>query len=294
MSIKNCYLCNGRKFKAREGTVRDNTNLKVLECDRCGLVFLSSFDHIEKGFYENSGMHNGQIKDIENLARMTNPDSERRLTFITSTIKGKSLLDFGCGTGDFLSKAKSVAVKANGLEPEIKLQEIFRKRSLNVYRTLSDIPEGEKYDVITLFHVLEHLPDPKGILLKLAGFLAKDGQIVIEVPNADDVLLTLYKSKAFSEFTYWSCHLFLFNLKTIQEVAHQIGLKINYIKQVQRYSLANHLYWLAEEKPNGHNVWKELDNIELNKVYEAKLRELGKCDTVIISLSIPVEEELKA
>ena len=64
--------------------------------------------------------------------------------------------------------------------------------------------------------------------------LADKGQIIVEVPNADDVLLTLYQSEAFSHFTYWSCHLFLYTAKTLQMLFDQMNLKVNYIKQVQK------------------------------------------------------------
>jgi len=61
---KKCYLCSGTKFKKRPGSVRDRPELKVFECDSCGLVFLSSFDHIGDRFYENSGMHGKDTLDI--------------------------------------------------------------------------------------------------------------------------------------------------------------------------------------------------------------------------------------
>ena len=78
------------------------------------------------------------------------------------------------------------------------------------------------------------------------------GQIIVEVPNADDVLLTLYNNSPFSHFTYWSCHLFLYIAKTLQMLFDQMSLKVNYLKQIQRYPLSNHLLWLANAKPGGH------------------------------------------
>ena len=111
---------------------------------------------------------------------------------------------------------------------------------------------GGGYDIITMFHVLEHIPDPKSILGELTEMLADNGQIIVEVPNADDVLLTLYHNEPFSHFTYWSCHLFLYTATTLQMLFDQTNLKVNYIKQVQRYPLSNHLYWLANGRPGGH------------------------------------------
>ena len=86
------------------------------------------------------------------------------------------------------------------------------------------------YDIITMFHVLEHIPDPKAILGELSKMLADDGQIIVEVPNADNALLTLYKNDPFSKFTYWGCHLFLYTAKTLKILFNQMNLKVNYIK----------------------------------------------------------------
>ena len=133
--------------------------------------------------------------------------------------------------------------------------------------------------------MLEHIPDPKSILVELSEILADGGQIIVEVPNADDALLTLYNNSPFSHFTYWDCHLFLYTAKTLQMLFNQMNLKVNYIKQVQRYPLSNHLYWLANGKPGGHKKWCFLDSSELHIAYEKQLAAIGKCDTIIASLS---------
>ena len=136
-----------------------------------------------------------------------------------------------------------------------------------------------------MFHVLEHLPDPKAILSELSEMLADGGQIIMEVPNADDALLTLYNNEPFSNFTYWSCHLFLYTAKTLEMLFNQMNLKVNYIKQIQRYPLSNHLYWLANGKPGGHQKWHFLDSPELHAAYEKTLTSIDKCDTIMTSIS---------
>lgn len=159
---------------------------------------------------------------------------------------------------------------------------------MEVFRSIDELPSQKPksgYDIITLFHVLEHLPDPIQKLTELSSLLNDSGEIIVEIPNADDALLTLYENEAFSKFTYWSCHLFLFNTKTLKLLADKAALKVNYIKQVQRYGIANHLYWLSKGKPGGHDVWDFLDGTEINKVYAEKLDAIEKCDTIIVSLS---------
>ena len=269
--------------------MRDRPELEVFECASCGLVFLSSFAHIKDGFYENSEMHGKDALDIQTWIKETEWDDERRFQYLKSALPNKRLLDFGCGTGGFLLKAQNLATIAHGIELETRLNSHYENCDLKVFQSLSDIPSDIRkisgYDILTMFHVLEHAPDPKAILSELAEILANDGQIIVEVPNADDALLTLYQCVPFSNFTYWGCHLFLFTAKTLKMLFSQINLKVNYIKQIQRYPLANHLYWLANGKPGGHQKWHFLNSPELHAAYEKQLAAIGKCDTILASVS---------
>ncbi|HDY87947.1 MAG TPA: class I SAM-dependent methyltransferase [bacterium] len=285
---KKCYLCGNTGFDKRPGSVRDNPELQILECASCGMVFLSSFDHIRDSFYEDSGMHGENVPDVQAILKDTAWDDERRYRYLKSVLPNHKLLDFGCGAGGFLSKARELAATAHGVEPETRLSSHYQSHGLTVFQNLSDIStdiRGGGYDIITMFHVLEHIPDPKLILGELSEILAGGGQIIVEVPNADDVLLTLYNNSPFSHFTYWSCHLFLYTAKTLQMVFDQLKLKVNYIKQFQRYPLSNHLYWLANGRPGGHQKWLFLDSNELNAAYEKQLEAIGKCDTILASIS---------
>ena len=120
---------------------------------------------------------------------------------------------------------------------------------------------------------------------KFSKHLCKGGYLVIEVPNADDVLLSLYESEAFADFTYWSAHLFLYTVKSLSLIIEQsVKYEIADIRQVQRYTLANHLMWLAKGLPGGHNEWDYLDSKELNDAYADKLKSLNKCDTLFFIL----------
>ena len=136
-----------------------------------------------------------------------------------------------------------------------------------------------------MFHVLEHLPDPKSVIKELLNKLKDDGKLIIEVPNEDDALLSLYACKKFADFTHWSCHLYSFNRKTLKKLLEDTGIEINYIKPVQRYGFANHLYWLLRGEKGGHNVWEKLDNPVLNFFYKNFLKLISKTDTLVISIS---------
>jgi 2-polyprenyl-3-methyl-5-hydroxy-6-metoxy-1,4-benzoquinol methylase len=277
-----CYLCQSNKYSKRAGTVRDNRDIDVLQCDECGLVYLSSTDHIKKEHYEESGMHDDGL-NINNWLKETDKDDERRFQFIKEKITNKNVLDFGCGVGGFLEKAKTVAKTVVGVELERALQPSFKQRHLNVFSDLTSVRGS--YDVITAFHVVEHLDDPAITLRDLATLLSFGGEIIVEVPNSEDALLTLYNNKSFQNFTYWSQHLYLYNAQTIKELVRKSGLKVNWVKHVRRYSLANHLYWLAKGKPGGHEKYKFIDTVELNKQYESQLAALEITDTIIVSIS---------
>jgi len=105
------------------------------------------------------------------------------------------------------------------------------------------------------------------------------------VPNCDDALLSYFNSDAFSNFTYWSQHLFLFNEKTLTDLVKKANYKINYINQVQRYPLSNHLYWLSKALPNGQSKYSIFNNEKLNVEYEKVLKKEKICDTLLISIS---------
>lgn len=284
MKNTKCYLCGNTELKIIHKGTRDRKDLDVLKCPKCGLVCLSSFDHINNNFYEDSGMHQNNDIELMHWRERTKEDDERRAGMLESVIRGKEILDFGCGNGGFLNYARNIA-QVEGVEIEKAARDELTKQGLTVY---SDISESKlQYDIITLFHVLEHLNDPISYLKTIKEYL-KDGsnsQIIIEIPNADDALLTIYESGKFADFTYWSPHLFLYNHENIGLLADKAGLKINFIKQIQRYPLANHLYWMAKGKPGGQKEWDILNSRELNKQYTSKLAELHACDTILFSVS---------
>jgi len=276
-----CYLCEKSDFQIRNGAVRDEPDLQILECNNCGLVTLSSFKHVKKGHYEESGMHGNDLPPMQAWLNETEEDDHRRFKMLEPNLTNSKMLDFGCGAAGFLRKAMTRASEIAGVEPEQRVHD-FWDDSIPLYTSLEDV--GGNYDLITAFHVVEHLPDPRAILVALAEHLKDNGRIVIEVPNSEDALLTLYENDAFQRFTYWSQHLFYFNADTLRKLANQAGLRITSIKQFQRYPISNHMHWLSKNKPGGHKKWSFLDTPSLVEAYAASLASIGKCDTLIAYL----------
>lgn len=282
-STMTCYLCNHSKFGIRNGTVRDDPSLQVLECGNCGLVMLSSLQHIKAGHYEDSGMHGTDLPSIESWLKETEHDDNRRFEMLKPNLINSKVLDFGCGAGGFVSKAQSLAADVAGVEPELRVREYW-DGLVTLHGSLEEA--DDEYDLITAFHVVEHLPDPCAMLKKLAAHLKGGGRLVIEVPSSEDALLTLYDNDAFQHFTYWSQHLFLFNAETLHHLTSKAGLRVVSIQQYQRYPLSNHLYWLSRNCPGGHQHWSFLDTPALAEAYAASLAAIGKCDTLIAYLEL--------
>jgi SAM-dependent methyltransferase len=279
-----CYLCDCMEHRSRPGKVRDDASLEIFECQDCGLVFLSR-TKLPEGFYEQSSMHGGVLQPVEVLLRDTDRDDERRFQSLSEAMTNRNVLDFGCGVGGFLMKARSKASMVMGVELEARLEPHFNFNGLKVVKNIDDLMPDQRFDLITAFHVIEHLKDPVDILGQLATRLRGDGRIIIELPSSADALLTLYESLPFSEFTYWSCHLYLFNVANIELLARKSGLKLDYVSQIQRYQISNHLYWLAKGRPGGHQKWYFLDSLDLHTAYEKQLAAIGKCDTIFASIS---------
>ncbi|MCK1986502.1 class I SAM-dependent methyltransferase [Lysinibacillus fusiformis] len=275
--MRKCYLCSSEETILRYPQVRDNKDISVLECKNCSLVYLSTTDHITNEFYEKSGMLNGRV-NLDLYRKNSYTDDKRRANSLHEKLVGKKVLDFGCGAGGFLNLIKDVADKAIGIELDEIIREQLNNEGIICYKNISET--DEKFDVITLFHVLEHIPNPIELLQEIKKYLNPCGVLIIEVPNADDALLTLYDCDDFKAFTYWSCHVFLYNPMTLVQIIKKAGLQSKYVKQIQRYPLSNHLYWLSKGKPGGHKEWALLNNEVQN--YERFLANIGKCDTIII------------
>lgn len=177
--------------------------------------------------------------------------------------------------------SKNMAKSVSVIEPEKRFEEHYKENKINYFKLSTDIKEDISFDMITAFHVIEHLIDPSEEIRKLSAKLRPNGELVIEVPNSEDALLKLYRSKAFSEFTYWGCHLYLFNMKTLADLAKKAGLQTILIKHVQRYPLANHLYWLSHGKPGGHKKLEGIFDQTINQQYENALASIGMSDTII-------------
>ena len=96
---------------------------------------------------------------------------------------GKKVLDYGSGIGMFASYLSNKGYNTYLIEPFYKAKEIAKKKGLKVYESIENLPKQHLFNCITLWHVLEHIPQPEKIIGRLKNHLELDGKIFIALPN---------------------------------------------------------------------------------------------------------------
>jgi SAM-dependent methyltransferase len=192
-AIHCCYLCGGSilaplRLPAKWIGEADvftglRTQLGLCRCKNCGLIFTNPRPaaHLLEKFY---GGENYSCHTTESSSSAGNK-AAALLKFINAAHHqpSKTLLDAGCGSGAFMAAAQQAGWIVRGMEPGQRGRASCAKLGFNVAASLEELT-GEKFSVITLIHVLEHLPDPIKILSLLSSLLSSNGLLIVEVPNA--------------------------------------------------------------------------------------------------------------
>lgn len=198
------------------------TDYNILNCENCEFEFCSpaipgnsrfySWIVGMKSYYSNSRWEFGFV--IENLKNNIN----------------SSILDIGCGDGHFLNMVqKSLPqnnIRLNGLEQTVESIEAARKRGFNIFefQVNSEISEviPDKFDTITLFHVLEHVSNPLEFLQYVLKLLNQNGKIYVSTPLSP----MHFEKFGFDIFNYPPHHLSRFSVKSYREIAQKLNCDI--------------------------------------------------------------------
>ena len=236
INISACPICAGNNFTDFL-TCKDHTtsgeSFSLRKCSSCGFTFTDPKpDEQSIGKYYLSDKyisHTGGQKNLLDLAYLYARKialSDKR-AIIERHSSGKTILDFGCGTGEFLKEMKSSGWIITGVEPSLNANEKASQSTGNkIYKSLTEIQESN-FDAITLWHVLEHLHDLNGSLKKFHALLKKSGTIFIAVPNLESYDAQFYNS-------FWAGydvprHLWHFNQESMKRILENIGFKLTEI-----------------------------------------------------------------
>jgi 2-polyprenyl-3-methyl-5-hydroxy-6-metoxy-1,4-benzoquinol methylase len=278
-------IIDSTRLEEYSSRTRDRKDIRVFRCRRSGVIYLKDAEHVAENYYQQESssqyFRNLNVQDGDSLTRQTLRDDKRRVKYLANFLSNKQWLDVGSGFGGILQLGKKYTNKITAVEPQEDAALFLRSRGFSVYSNLADVNTENNFDIITLFHVFEHMISPLEDLKKLNSLLRIDGKIVIEVPHASDILLKFFELGSFKDFTLWSEHLILHTRESLKTFLEASDFKNVIVEGVQRYPISNHLHWLAKQKAGGHEKWFFLNDPELNTVYKNLLSRLDMTDTLL-------------
>jgi hypothetical protein len=214
-------------------------------------------------------------------SEMDTLDTARRSRTLLPLISGKRWVDFGCGPGYQLRRDAWSTSAHLGVELNQGDRDLLERDGYSVTANVDDVASFRP-EVISLFHVAEHLLEAPKILTRLRDAAADGCRMVIEVPHAGDWLIA-HGPDAFRQFTFWGEHLVLHTMASISYLIEETGWEVMQAVGVQRYPLANHLTWLTAGKPSGASgSLVDTTAVELHRAYEAYLAARNVTDTLLV------------
>ena len=169
-----------------------------------------------------------------------------KLFLLRIYLKGNRILDYGAGSGKFAAYLSKKKFNTSVVEPynkEIKNQSLL---NINVFEKIADISKSDYYDGITLWHVLEHLPNPEHVISKIHNLLEKNGVLIIAVPNINSLDARYYNS-------HWAAldvprHIWHYTIKGIISLVESKGFKLE--KKYPLFFDAFYVSYISETHKN--------------------------------------------
>lgn len=254
----NCHLC--KKDKSNIFTTYKKYHLR--ECSNCGVIF-NNLDLLR--FSQSNFFKSNNIKFVDFKKEMIKTFSYRKKTFGLDRLKyikknifpNKKLfnvLDYGCGSGYFLSVLKDNKIKSVGVDLDSNVVTFCKTKKLNVSNLDIIKKSNKKYDLITMFDSIEHLYDPINELRDVSKKLKKKSYILIFTPNIHSLSFELMRAdhNMFAVFD----HICFFNLKSLNYLCKKIGLKL---KSIEYFGLDIKDYFQSLPSSSDINLHKRLN-----------------------------------
>lgn len=233
----------------------------IVECQACSLRFTQDVPdemsiapyYRSESYISHTDTSKGLVNRLYHQVRKRTLAHKRKLIEKITGLTGGKLLDVGSGTGSFLHEMKTHGWDTAGLEPDEGARKMAKERyqlELAGISHLSQLTAG-RFDVITLWHVLEHIHQLAATIQQLKAVLKDTGKLVIAVPNYTAADAGIYKA-------YWAAydvprHLYHFSPQSMKVLMEQNGLKIADYKPMWFDSF--YIAMLSSKYKNGRINW---------------------------------------
>ncbi len=203
---------------------------------------------------------------------------KRKLKLINSfSSEEKKLLDVGCGTGDFIQIAQQNNWTVSGIEPNKDAREIANSKTNDSVYNIEQLLEFPKqsFDVISLWHVLEHLPNLEEQISILNSLLKENGRLIIAVPNYKSYDAMYYKN-------FWAAfdaprHLWHFSRESISKLFSKENMKV-----VETHPMKFDSYYVSLLSEKYKSGWMNIFNaFRIGFVSNIKAKRIGEYSSLI-------------
>lgn len=232
-TIQNCPICASKKLKdkfALEDFFLSKEKFNIQKCSDCGFEFTNprpAKNHIadyykSENYISHSNKSKGLFARMYQIARHFNLSSKYKI-IKKHAHRGKAL-DIGSGTGHFLNYLKNKQWTVQGIEPDKDAAQYSRSHfglNSDSEEKLGNL-EKNSFDLITMWHVLEHVHDLNNRMIELQSLIKPDGLLILALPNSSS-----FDAKYYDK--YWAAydvprHLYHFRKEDVQK----LGIKHNF------------------------------------------------------------------
>ncbi|MEX2516567.1 MAG: class I SAM-dependent methyltransferase, partial [Gammaproteobacteria bacterium] len=222
-----CALCDTHNVSVVADTDRDGNPLQMVICDSCGLVWVDPrpSDADISTFYSDDyrSAYKGDVEPkLKHCYRETKRAIQRLQRLSECYQANDNILDIGAGAGFFAYVAKRNNIIIDGIEPN-KGYAGFARNKLGLEAVqigyLKDCLNFNHYNIITINHVFEHLPEPLAALQHMHKLLVEDGKIILEVPN---IMATYHAPHK----VFHIGHLYWYSTRTLAAILARAGFRV--------------------------------------------------------------------
>ena len=190
-----CRVCSSSELKSSTFT---HLKFNWRRCYNCKSTQkdLSFDEYRDLNPTYDPGMYLPNISSFPELRQALDVDSKMKtLSTLVQGASGKKILDVGCGMGGFLIAGRELGMDVSGYEPSAQHASILNRLSTETYSVINDYfspsRSDQKYDVVLLSHVIEHIFDQRTFLQQLCDQLSEGGRLIVITPNNESLVALL-------------------------------------------------------------------------------------------------------